>query len=195
MVPLVVFPTDLLQRSQPRFVRLLLPVSEIGRLLSKRDFSHYFLYRFSIHILDLTNILPLRHAPVFLPSIREIMLSTYHKPLVLRHYTRLPVLAAGCWRCFLACLASGSRRIARPYSCQEHHDEKTGEAHGIANVDDDLRPHSPQGFGVEAHELHVLLVLVEDVVDQLAVGVAHYVVALAALTQVNVEPVVDVSFA
>lgn len=62
-MPLVVFSADLLQRGQPCFVGLLLPVSEIGRLLFKSDFSYYFLYRFSIHSLRSTAILSLRHLP------------------------------------------------------------------------------------------------------------------------------------
>jgi hypothetical protein len=48
---------------------------------------------------------------------------------------------------------------------------------------------------MEPHELHVLLVLVEDVVDQLAMGIAHHVIALATLAQVHVEPVVDIAVA
>jgi hypothetical protein len=57
------------------------------------------------------------------------------------------------------------------------------------------RSGSAYGFRVEPHELRVLLVLVEDIVDQLAVGVSHHVIALATLAQVHVEPVVDIAVA
>jgi hypothetical protein len=54
---------------------------------------------------------------------------------------------------------------------------------------------SSRGSCIEPYELHVLFVLIEDIVDQLAVSIAHHVVALATLAQVHIEPVVDVAVA
>src|SRR5690606_35702705 len=54
-----------------------------------------------------------------------------------------------------------------------------------------IAQHSLLGIArTDPHELDMLLVLVEDVIDQLLLGVIHDVVALSTLAQVDFHPVV-----